>query len=249
MVVATVAFCIGALLIGGAGIFLLLNLGEHRALRTLRRIVPSPIADRSGGRVALEGRTEYGPAGRQVGPVTGEGCAWFHVRLIREPRRGYTRGDEGPDHDLLLDFSSPAGFALADHSGRVPVDPALLSHPDLPGARVPVTTTLVHRHKKPVTLPPVVAPEFLNDLRRGEYLTLTETRVPRGVDVFALGRLDKGELKRSRPGLTVFTSDTRDKAIAARREGIAVSNRIIVGFSLVGLVLAGGGAGCLTTLA
>lgn len=244
MVVATVAFCIGALLIGGAGIFLLLNLGEHRALRTLRRVVPGPARP---GRVALEGRTEYGPSGRQAAPVTGEDCVWFHVRLIREPSRQYS-GSDAPDHDVLFDYSSPGGFALADPGGRIPVDPAILDHPYPMEAGVAVKTTIVHKRKAPRPLPPVVSREIIDDLRKSERLTLTESRVLRGVPVFALGRLSGGVLKQSRAGLTVFTTDTREQVIATRKDGISVSNRVMVVFVLAGLALAGGGAGYLNTL-
>ena len=248
MVVATVAYCIGGCLIGGAGIFILLNLGDHRALRTLRRVVPSPLLARTSGRVAVEGRTEYGPSGRQVGPVTGEDCVWFHVRLIREPARWQSSGETDPVYDVLLEFSSPGGFTLADHSGRIPVDPAILDHPYPMEPGVKVKTTLEHGPKAPRTLPPVVPRDLVDDLRKNERLTLTESRVPRGVQVFALGRLARGELKKSRAGVTVFTTKTRDQVIAARRDGISLNNRIIVGFALLGLALAGGGVGYLATL-
>ncbi len=245
MVVATVAFCVGACLVGGAGIFLLLNLSDYKALRTLRRITPTPIGAATGGRVALEGGTEYGTAGRQTAPVSGADCAWYHVRLIREPRRGWPSSDD-PDHDVLLDVESPGGFSIAAPSGRLPVDPGILDHPNREGAPVPVHMTLVHR---PDPLPPVVAREFVDDLRKGEKLTLTESRVPRGVDVFALGRVARGgEFKQSLAGLTVFTTDSRERMIAAREESIKLGAKLVAGFGLAGLILAGGGAGYLVAL-
>ncbi len=248
MVVATVAFCVGGLLLGGAGIFFLLNLGDHRALRTLRRVEPSPIGSRGSGRVALEAQTEYGPAGRQTGPVTGADCTWFHVRLIREPTRQFS-GSDGPDEDVLLDFSSPQGFALADRQGRAAVDPAILGHPYSQEPRVTVTTTVVHKRSSPDALPPVVPREIVDGLRKSERLTLTEVRVPRGLPVFALGRLAGNGLTRSRAGLTVFTTDSRDQTMAARRESIGTGAKLTAGFAVAGLILAGGGAGCLMTLA
>jgi hypothetical protein len=247
MVVATVAFCVGACLLGGAGIFVLLNLGDYKALRTLRRLRPQPVGARTSGRVALEGLTEYGSAGRQTAPVSGADCAWFHVRLIREPRRGWTSSDD-PDHDLLLDFSSPAGFTLAGRGGRVPVDLGVLDHADTEGAPVAVRTTLVHKRSAPVAMPAVVDRAIVEDLRKGERLTLTETRVPRGAEVFALGRLSRDRFKRSLAGLTVFTTARRDRVIAAREDGLKLGIEIVAGFGVVGLILAGGGAGCLMSL-
>ncbi|MBL7261549.1 hypothetical protein [Paractinoplanes lichenicola] len=249
MAVATVAYCLGGLLIGGSGIFFLLNLGDLRALRTMRRVpvIPAATQQRS-GRVALEGRTEYGPAGRQRAPVSGEDSAWFHVRLIREPSRHYA-GSDDPDEDVLLDFSSPDGFALADHSGRVPVDPAIFGYPFIVEPRVPVVTTIVHKRSAPRSLPPVVPRAIADDVRKNERLTLTETRVPRGVAVYALGRLSGGTLTRSRTGLTVFSTDNRDQVIAARRDSIALGTKMTVWFAVAGLLLAGGGVGYLTTLA
>ncbi len=248
MVVATVAFCIGGCLLGGAGIFLLLNVGDYQSLRTLRRLRVRSVAQAGGGRVAVEGHIEYGPAGPQTAPVTAEQCAWFHVRLIREPSRHYTSSDD-PDHDVLLDFSSPGGFTLADHSGRVPVDPALLDVLNTTGPSVAVHTKIMHKRSKPETLPPVVPREIVDDLRKSERLTLTETRVPRGAQVFALGRLSNGELKRSFAGLTVFSSNSRDKVIASRKDDIGLGARMVVGFGLAGLILAAGSAAYLTTLA
>ncbi len=248
MVVATVAFCLGGVLLGGAGIFVLLNLGDYRALRTLRRMTPVALSSVRGGRVAVQARTEYGPSGRHLAPVTGEDCAWFHVRLIREPSRHYV-GSDDPDHDVLADFTSPDGFALADPSGRVPVDPAVLDISDVAGPRVPVTTTLEHRLKAPIALPAVVPREVVDDLRKSERLTLTEVRVPRAVPVFALGRVSRGQFKRSLAGLTAFTTSGRERVIAGLEDSIRHVSRVIVVFALAGLVLAGGGAGYLTTLA
>ncbi|MBM2620453.1 hypothetical protein JIG36_33580 [Actinoplanes sp. LDG1-06] len=248
MAVATVAFCVGGLLVGGSGIFFLLNLGDLRALRTMRRVAVVPAANPGGGRVAFEGRTEYGPAGRQFAPVSGQDSAWFHVRLIREPTRQFATGD-GPDYDVLLDFSSPDGFALADHSGRAPVDPAILGYPFFTEPRVHVETTVVHRKSAPRTLPPVVLREIVDDVRKNERLTLTETRVPRGVAVYALGRMSGGKLTKSRTGVTVFSTDSRERVIAARQADISLGIRLTLGSAVTGLVLAGAGVGYLTMLA
>ncbi|MBU2670150.1 hypothetical protein KOI35_42280 [Actinoplanes bogorensis] len=225
-----------------------MNLSDLRAMRTLRRLLPTPVHQNTGGRVALEGHLEYGPSGRQYAPVSGADCAWYHVRLIREPTRQFAKGDD-PDEDVLLDFTSPGGFALADRSGRVAVDPAILGYPYFKESRVPESVQIVHRRASPRTLPPVVPREYVDDLRKSERLTLTEIRVSRGPRVFALGRMSSGTLKKSRAGLTVFSTDSRDQVIAKRREDIAIGARMVAGCVLAGLVLAGGGAAYLMSLA
>ncbi|MEU4689250.1 hypothetical protein [Actinoplanes sp. NPDC023714] len=241
MVVATVGFCVGGLLVGGAAIFLLLLLGDIRALWTLNR---TPVAAVTGrGRVALEGTTEYGPAGPQIAPMTGEDCTWYRVTLIREPSRDIATGD-GPDHDVLLEITSPNWPELADHAGRAPIDPRLLDHPRAlfdpiqTEPRAAVTTTLEYRTATPVRMPRIVPPDLVDGLRTSERLHLTEVRVPRGAKVFAVGRLSPSGLLPNRTGLTLLTTQTRGEVIAARRESIGVGGTLAVWFGLIGLLLA-----------
>ncbi|MEV6305528.1 hypothetical protein AB0M02_39360 [Actinoplanes sp. NPDC051861] len=236
MVVATVAFCLGGLLFGGAFIFLALSLSDLRALGTLRRTTPTPIGARSRGRVALEGVTEYGPAGRQFAPVSGEDCAWYHVVLLREPSRRFSRGDD-PDHDVLLDVASPAWPTLADHGGRLPVDPRTWTDPILEEPSVPVTTRLEHRLAAPVPLPSIVPPDVVADLRKSERLSLTEVRIPRGTKVFALARVNGRGLAPRRSGATVFTTLSRAEVLTSRRESMGMGRRMAGGFGLAGLAL------------
>jgi hypothetical protein len=242
MTVATVALCFGILLVAGAGIFLLLILGDLRALWTLHRLRPSPVGTR--GRVALEGVTEYGAAGRQIAPATGEDCTWYRVVLLREPSRALSTGDYGPDHDVILETESPGWPALADHAGRIPVDPRLVSparalyDPIMSGPFAYVVTDLEHSRAKPVPLPPIVPTDVIDGLRKSERLRLTEIRVPRGRPVFALGRTTSRGLLPSRAGLTVFTTDSRDKTIATRREDVRVGRSAALWLTVIGLVLA-----------
>jgi hypothetical protein len=243
MTVATVALCIGILLVAGSGIFLLLILGDLRALWTLRRLQPAPISA-ARGPVALEGTTEYGPAGRQIAPVTGEDCAWYRVTLLREPARYTPVGESGPDHDLVLEAESPAWLTLADHGGRIPVDPRLVApsrllfDPIMTDPRAYTVTRLEHSRAKPVPLPPIVPADLVDDLRKSERLYLTEVRVARGQQIFALGRAGRKGLTPTRSGITVFTPQSRAELIATRREDIRVGRTAVVGLVLAGLFLA-----------
>ncbi|WP_189330944.1 hypothetical protein [Actinoplanes ianthinogenes] len=229
--VATIGFCAGALLVGAAGIFVLLHLGNHREVRTLRRVRPAPIASWNSGRVAAQARTEYGPAGHQVGPVSGEDCVWYHVVLRREP----SRRSSDDSYDLLLDITAPGWPAIADASGRIPVDPRGLDEP-LRGEPVATEATrITYRRSDPVRLPAVVPPDIVDSLRKHEHLELTEVRMPRGVAVFALGRVTADGL---RPAY--FTTRTRAEALAARIDDLGLARRLIAGFGLTGLLLTGG---------
>ena len=244
--VATLIFSLGALLVGGAGIFALLNLGDRRAVRTLSRVRPSPIGARvpsSGGRVAVEGVTECGPGGLLVGPVSGEECVWFRIRLVREP----ARADDG-GHDLLMDTMSPGRPTVADATGRMAIDPRLINRSDRAEAAAVVETAVIHRRSAPRSLAPVVPQDLIDDLGRSETLRLTETRLPRGLEVFALGRLTPDGLAPNRVGLSVFGTSRHADVLAARREDIALGGKLVVGSAVLGLLLAGAAAAVLTLL-
>ncbi|WP_433833285.1 hypothetical protein ACQP2E_18440 [Actinoplanes sp. CA-015351] len=249
MVVALVAFCAGGILVGGAGIFLLLMFGDLRALWTLRRTPVSPVTAR--GRVACEGTIEYGPAGPQIAPASGEDCAWYRVTLVREP----SRASSDDSHDVLLEITSPSPPCLADLAGRVPIDPRLLDQgrtlhaptQSEPSARI--TIDLEHHVDHPVRMPRIVPPDVVRDLRRSERLRLTEVRVPSGVTVFALGRITAAGLKPSMAGLSLLTTDTREQVIATRRASIGMGGTLVLWFGLAGLILAAGSAAWLLTTA
>jgi hypothetical protein len=240
MTVATVTLCLGALLVAGAGIFLLLILGDLRALWTLRRLRPSPIGAR--GRVALEGTIEYGAAGRQIAPVTGEDCTWYRVVLTRAPSRAFYTGDD-PDYDVILEAESPAWPALTDEHHRLPVDPRLVVpgqivfDPILRGSPAYTVTKLDHSRAEPVPLPAIVPTDVIDDLRESERLHLTEIRVPRGRPVFAIGRVTSKGLLPNRTGLTIFTTDSRTETIAARHDDIRFGARAVVGMTVIGLLM------------
>jgi hypothetical protein len=251
MTVATVTLCFGLLLVAGAGIFLLLILGDLRALWILRRLHPSPIGVR--GRVALEGATEYGAAGRQLAPVTGEDCTWYRVVLLREPSRAFSTGDD-PDHDVILEAESPDWPALTDHHHRIPVDPRLVSprralyDPIMSGPPAYTVTELEHSRARPVPLPAIVPTDVIDGLRKSERLRLTEIRVPRGRPVFAMGRVTSRGLLPNRTGLTVFTTDSRTEAITTRRNDVRFGGKAVVGMTAVGLLMSVPSAFYLLTL-
>lgn len=237
----TVLLCFGVLLIAGALLFLVVRFSGQWALFNLRRHVPLPIGSvRVRSRVAVEGRTEYGSAGRQVGPVSGQDCAWYHVRLVREPTRNLGTGD-GEDYDVLLDLTSPAWPALADPTGRIAVDPRMFN---LPARQEPVATVAV-RLTDPALMPPVVPREIIDGLRRGERLELSEVRLPRGRDIYALGRPHDGALVPSRGTLSVFTTDSRAKVLADRVEDVKVALGAALVMLVTGAVLTGGSAAAL----
>jgi hypothetical protein len=94
-----------------------------------------------------------------------------------------------------------------------------------------------------VPLPAVVPPDIVDGLKKSERLELTEVRLPRGVAVFALGRATADGLTPS-----FFTTRTRAEVLAKRVEDLALSRRMIVGFGLGGLLLAGAAVAVLRTL-
>ncbi|AGZ44764.1 hypothetical protein [Actinoplanes friuliensis] len=235
---AALVLGLGICLLVVAGLVQLLMLGDLHAVRTIRRTTPSPAASwRAGtGRIAAEGIVDDGPAGPQSGPLSAARCSWYRVRLVREPSRSWS--DEVHE-DVLLDFSSPAPPTFSDHSGRVVLDPRLFEDTSGPEPRVTETTTVVHRSAAPADLPPFVPRPQIDDLRRGEKLTLTETRIPYAREVYALA-LPAGEpllLMPNPQGLTVFTTDTREQVLAARRDSIATARWMTRIFVLAGLAL------------
>ncbi|SDS74232.1 hypothetical protein SAMN04489716_1500 [Actinoplanes derwentensis] len=232
MAVATVAFCIGGLLIAASGIFVLLMLSDLRALWILRRRRPAPAG--AVGPVAFEATTEYGPAGPQTAPLSGEDCTWFRLTVLRTP----SRATADSDHDVLLEIESPTWPVIADRGHHVPVDPRLVA----PGAlhdpiqtepRITITTTV-----EQVPPPPIVPASILNDMRKNDRLRLIEVRVPRAVPVFATGRVTARGLRPSRLGLTILTPGTRAGTLATHQNSIRTGRTIAAALFLLGLLLA-----------
>lgn len=224
-----------------AGISVLFWLGDLNADRVIRRTGPTPVGSwRPGaGRVAAEGITDFGPAGRLVGPVSGEVCAWWQVTLTRRPSRGWSEDA----YDELLDLTSPGLPAFSDHSGRVLLDRRVFDEPRV----VQKTIKFVHRGAAPDALPAIVPAEVVRDLRRGETLDLTEFRLPYALEVFALGRIvgPPGTLSKAGGELTVFAAGGREQVISGRRNDLATGRWMIRGFTVTGLIVTAVGAGLL----
>ena len=231
-------------LMGGLGLLIftgavqLLALGDRRALRAIRDTVATPVGSWAAGtgRVAAAGAVTDGPAGPQVGPVSGEPCPWYRVTLVRQPARGWS-GDA--EDDVLLEVAAPGPPMIGDRSGRVALDPRLFEDPPPDDPPVIRTTTLVHRRSAPVALPAIVSPELVAGLRRHESLRLTEVRLPYAEPVFALARPVGAPLMLApNPhGVTVFTPGSREQVLARRREGITTARWITRGAGLTGLTL------------
>jgi hypothetical protein len=118
-VVAALILFVGIAMVASAGLFALLSADDLRWARRLRRTVPTPIGSWGGGLVSAEAVTEFGTAGRQVGPLSGLECAWYAMTVART-----WSADEPPAHYPA--GRSPAPPTLADASGRVEIDPRLL---------------------------------------------------------------------------------------------------------------------------
>lgn len=239
--VVLVAFGFGYVMVSVAGIFLLLILGDLRALWILHRLRPVPVGTR--GRVAMEGTTEYGEAGRQIGPVTGEGCTWYRVTLFKVwSSSSLTSDDREPE--VILTAESPAWPALAGESQRIPVHPRLVTprdtvnDPSMSGASVHQITEVSYDPADPVPLPPIVPADVIAGLRKSERLHLTEIRVPHGLPVFAMGRVTKRGLRPNRTGLTIFTTDSRAAIIADRRDSFRFARLAALWLTVIGLLLA-----------
>ncbi len=88
------------------------------------------------------------------------------------------------------------------------------------------------------------------DLGRNESLQLTEVRLPYLAKVYVQGRATGSPvtLVPRRRGLSVCTTDNRDRVLAARRTDVADARWISRWFGLTGLVLTAGSAGLLYAL-
>lgn len=241
MTVAAVALCIGMLLVAVAGIFVLLVLGDLRALWILYRLRPAPIGTR--GRVAVAGITEYGTAGRQIAPVSGADCAWYQVTVVRSPSRSFYVGDD-PDYDVILEAESPSWPAVTDRTHRIPVDPRLLlphqtsMDPVRNGPPVHESSSLTYTRAEPVPLPPIVPTDVIDGLRESERLHLSEARILPGVPIFAIGRVTGKGLRPNRARLTVLSTSSRTEVIAARRADLRFAVQGAIWLAVLGLVLA-----------
>ncbi|WP_433292076.1 hypothetical protein ACQP2F_27050 [Actinoplanes sp. CA-030573] len=228
---AAVVLLLGACLVGVTGIFALISVGNLRRARLLRRTPPAPIASWRPGRVAVEGRTQAGPSGLQVGPLSAAECAWFRVDATCERSgdsdRDLTWHAEGP--------RTPGHPTLVDATGRtVPIEPGVFA-----GATPATeTTTLEYTHKRASSPPPWIPEAMSGRLKRGDRVTVRETRLPPGLPVFALAHLENGVL--TRRGRTVFTTGGWADVIRETEADLRLMTVTIPLFFLGGIALSGG---------
>lgn len=232
--IAEVAGWVGGALLIVAALGVWMRLTEIRARRTVRKTRPTPIASWRPGRgpVAGQGFTDYGPAGPQIGPLTGLECAWYRFTLERVTSRAGEGGESRTD--LLTELESPAWPAFADETGQVPLDPSMLDIESQSDPRVTQTRTVRYHIDKPVPLPSLVPASTMRDLASEQWLILTEVRVRQGRVAYVLGRV-RGPavaLAPNRCGYSVCTTDNRDQVIANRDEA-AEDNRFVAKFLLI----------------
>ncbi|GAA1630059.1 hypothetical protein [Actinoplanes couchii] len=199
----------------------------------------------------MQASTGYGPAGPQTAPLSGVGCAWFRVTVIRSPSRRAT-GESGPDFDVILQIDAPGWPVIADHDGRIPVDPRLVApstlfDPIQTESRITDSTTAEHHWSAP-NPPSCLSAPILADMRKADQLRLIEVRVPHGVPVYATGRVTSRGLRPSRLGPTVLTPGTRASVLAARRESVRTGRTTAIVMFLIGFLLAAPAAVWLSSL-
>jgi hypothetical protein len=235
-VAAAIVMLVGVCMVGVTGIFALLSVGNLRMARRLRRTPPTPIGSWRDGPVAAEAMTEFGAAGRQIAPLSGAECAWFHTTATC-----YRSGDSDGDLTWRADVGrTPAHPALADGTARVPVDPRVLSGH---GPAATESTSKEYVHKRDGVPPAWVPAEMARRIRHGDRVVVSEVRLPRGRPVYALARFDNGVL--TRRGRTVFTPGRWADVITATESDLRLMTVTMPIFVVVGLIVAGAGLAAL----
>ncbi|SNY69464.1 hypothetical protein [Paractinoplanes atraurantiacus] len=227
--VAALVMFVGVGMVAVSGLFALFSVGDLRLRRLLRQTPRTPIGSWRPGRVAAEGVIECGPAGRQTALLSGSECAWYDVTATC-----YRAGDSDGDLTWRTDVGrTPAGPALADATARVPVDPGVFA-----GTATTETTTMEYVHKRHSVPPAWIPATMASRLKRGDSVTVRETRLPLGGPVFALGHLENGALVRR--GRTVFAAGRYSDAVEANDGDLSLMTVTIPVFFLGGLIVAGG---------
>ncbi len=227
----------GSLLIVIAGLMALPDVASIRTRRLIRRLDPEPVAAVTPGRrrIAVEGVTETGPAGRQVAPVTESDCVWYRTRLLRCPSRQGT-GEDAPAHDVLHDVSSPDRLGVTDGTATAIIDLDLMAR-----AR-DVLERVEHRHRggARARLPSQFGAP---DIRADETLVVIEEWIPRHRPVYVLARAGRdpsgrATLRRGRRGAAVFAAGTRTSTLQWYRDELAGGGWAIGVLLLAGVVIA-----------
>ncbi|MBU2667209.1 hypothetical protein KOI35_27240 [Actinoplanes bogorensis] len=227
----TAALVGGLLLMIAALVLWGVKAGDRRSHRLIAGTPMTPIGSWRPGtrRVAGQGITGSGPYGPMAGPVSGQDCAWWQVRVDRYPSRD---SDDRTGWDALGVFAAPGLPSIGDGSGHVLVD-----------ARVADQAVTVNYVRSVSSVPAYVPAKLVGKMRSYEEIRLTETRLPIGREVFVVG-----SVQRDPAVLTpkVFTVDRRDQVLD-RLAGTARSAQVVSrAFGLAGLVLAAVSAGLLS---
>jgi hypothetical protein len=250
----TAVFGIGGFMLIASFAMFLMKFGSRRVYRKVAGTRPTALGSwrRGTAWVAATGVTDYGPAGPQVGPVSGEDCAWYRIEVVRTPSR---KSDDRTGQDLRGEVTAPSWPTLTDSSGRVVIDPRVLVKTLAIGdsaATERAGTFAGARFGSGV--PAYVPAKMVGKLRSYEDLHLTEVRLPIGREVYALGSV-RGVLAGlpvlapGRWGVTVFTTDDRDQVRTRRAENAAAAHTVMRAVGVLGLVMTAGSAGVLYLLA
>lgn len=193
-------------------------------------------------RVAALATTAFGPAGPVIGPVSGAESAWFSVQLLREPSR--SKDESPPPYDVLVEVSSAMPPALADGSGSVLIDPALLA--EAPNLDDPVLTQVTVRFVSgglPNPAPSVVTRKHIDNTRSSESLRVVETRLDAGKQAYAFGSVGRHRglglamLKPTRRAVSILTSDDHSAVVARRHTNAKDARSLAIFLGRVGLVV------------
>jgi hypothetical protein len=250
----TAVFAIGGFMLIASFVMFLMRFGARRVYRKVARTQPTALASWRPGTawVAGTGVTDYGPGGPQVGPVSGEDCTWYRIEVVRSPSR---KSDDRSGQDMLGEVTSPSWPSLADSSGRVVIDPRVLTKTlNIGDSGATERAGAFAGGRFGSTVPAYVPAKMIGKLRPYEELHLKEVRLPPGRTVYTVGsvrgvRADQAVLAPGRGGVTVFTTDDRDQVLAERAKTAAAAHTLMRALGVLGLVLTAGSVGVLYLLA
>ncbi|WP_410612670.1 hypothetical protein [Amycolatopsis sp. lyj-109] len=123
---AVVLFALGAALTFLLPVWALLTWGARRERRRIARLPVSRCAGVTGPEkrlCAVEGRSEPGPAGPLLAPLSGEPCVWYFSQVVANTT------DDGASTRLVWEAGGAMAFTVRDATGSVLVDGQLV-HPD-----------------------------------------------------------------------------------------------------------------------
>jgi hypothetical protein len=237
-VVASSILCIGLCLVLVTVIFAAISAGNLRLARRLRRTPPTPIGSWRGRsrRVTIEAVVEDGAAGPQIGPLSGEACAWYEMTLTL-----VRRSSEAGNHYSEAG-TTPAPPVLTDGTGRVVIDKRLLT--DRWGSprtyQAPsVCEEISESFHRGNPRPSWVTEGMAKSLRFDESFLMTEVRLPRGREVFAMGRVVDGVLRPGRGARII--KGTWAGLIKATEDDLSLMAKTIPVFIALGTIIGVGG--------